>query len=213
MVMLAVALLGACSDDSKVDERCAFSGNAPMCGQPCTNPCGCACKFAGTYCSGDQILQCVEGSMGACYQATPCAPGTCLNEKDATVAHCTTDCEELRQTYTDVLAEGHVAVVESGSDGLAPGAYNYSNYCSPADCSTTTAGHCELGLGGCWYLGKPIAYLDQLAVGYETLGCSANTSCDCPAQRVSATCEGKLGDWEVLEGPWLERYSRACVVK
>lgn len=215
LVTLVVALLGACSDDSDVDERCAFPGDAPMCGQQCTNPCGCSCRQPpGPHCSGDQILECVQGTWGPCYQPrAPCASGTCLEHKNTTPTHCAADCEELRQTYVDVLAEGHVAVVESGSPGLAPGAYNYSNFCSPDDCSTTTTGHCQLGLGGCWYLGKRIPMLDQLALGYETLGCSANTSCDCPAQMVSATCEGKSDGWEVPEGPWLKHYNRACVVK
>jgi len=213
--MLVAALLGACEEDIYPDETCTFLGDAPICGQQCTNPCGCVCKqAAGPHCSGDQILECVQASQGPCYRPTAqCAPGTCLNASRATPAHCATNCAEVQQTYADVLAQGHIAVVESGSDGLAPGAYNYSDYCSTGACSTTTAGHCELGLGGCWYLGKPIPYLDQLAVAYQTLGCSTNTSCDCPAQTVSAGCETTPGDWAVQEGALLKHYRIACVVK
>lgn len=59
MLVLVVALLGACSEDTKPNEQCAISGDAPMCGQPCTNPCGCAChQIGGTWCAGDQIMAC-----------------------------------------------------------------------------------------------------------------------------------------------------------
>ena len=213
--MLGVALLGACSEDTDPDERCALPFDAPICGQPCTSPCGCACQQPpGPRCSGDQILECVQTSQGPCYRPTAqCAPGTCLDASNATPPHCTTNCQEIQQTYAEVLAKGHIGVVESGSAGLAPGPYNYSDYCDGDDCNTTTAGHCELGLGGCWYLGPPIRYLDQLAVGYESLGCSTHKSCDCPAQRVSATCDAKAGDWEVQEGAWLKHYRTACVVR
>jgi hypothetical protein len=216
VTIFVAALLGACSESTELDERCAFPGPAPMCGQQCTNPCGCACNpSTGPFCSGDQVVECVQGTWGPCYQqGALCAAGACLDARGKTSAHCTTDCDEVRQTYTDVLTDAHVAVVQSGSDGLAPGPYNYSDYCSDDDCNTTTAGHCELGLGGCWYLGAPIPELDKLAGAYAALGCPANASCVCPARIVSATCESNSsGDWEVREGPWLERYAKACVVK
>lgn len=207
-------LLMACSNDGDVVADC-FPVDAPMCGEQCTHPCGCRCNdTTGPRCFGDQQLaQCVHLSQGACYQpVAQCVPGGCLDAPNG-AAHCATDCAEVRESYADVLADGHIGFVETGSAGIAPGPYNFSYWCEPTDCSTTTTAHCELGLGVCWYLGKPIERLNRLAEAYQALGCPANASCDCPAPTHAATCEAKDGGWLDTSGPITVVHRSAWVVE
>jgi hypothetical protein len=99
--------------------------------------------------------------------------------------------------------------VLAGSAGLMPGAYNFA--CDQADCGIV-AGHCDLGLGACWYLGRPQPELDRLASLYASLGCAKSTPCQCPAASVSAICEANPdgGSWMVSSGTYA---TFACVVR
>jgi hypothetical protein len=87
----------------------------------------------------------------------------------------------------------------------------YNPGCAPSDCGVV-AGHCDLGLGACWYLGRPQPELDRLANLYQSLGCATSMPCACPPATVSATCETNPdgGSWMVEPGL---SYSYACIVK
>ena len=203
-----LAFLAACSEDS--DSRATLPPAVSMCGpdgMP-TSPGSGNCAFsAAKTCLDDQVVECVRRTPGDCYEARArCAPGTCVAGSPS--PHCA-NCEELRKEYENLLAVEYRALAVPGSTGIAPGAHNYANQCQPDDCSTTTPAHCELGLGPCWYLGKPIPRLDQLANAYQLLGCNAPVTCNCPAQLVNASCEAKPEGYRVWGGP----FSHACVVE
>ncbi|HEY0467277.1 MAG TPA: hypothetical protein VGC79_23920 [Polyangiaceae bacterium] len=108
------------------------------------------------------------------------------------------------------MASAYLGVAKPGSAGIAPGTYNYSHQCEPADCQTLTTTYCQPGLGACWYLGKPQPKLDQLAMAYESLGCPGAGSCDCPDPLVNAACETNSEGYQVWGG---DHFTEACVVK
>jgi hypothetical protein len=211
-VSITAALVVACSETNE-----AYPPPVSLCRPgltPMTSPVRGPCSplVSGPICLGDQLVACFHGAEGDCYQPThQCAPGTCLPPGAGdryTADHCA-DCEEIRTEYTHVLANEYRALAESGGVGIAPGTYNYANQCEPDDCTTIAPGHCELGLGPCWYLGKPIPRLDVLASAYASLGCSGPVTCDCPAQVVNAACEMNPEGYRVWGGP----FSHACVVQ
>jgi hypothetical protein len=212
---LAAVMMTSCTEDDGAWEGC-FPADAPLCGQACMNSCGCMCSsLAAPRCMGDQVASCRGNDFNACYSGQQCAPGGCVQpHAQGEVAHCLKTCEEVRQVYKAVLIDARVGVAEPGSDGLAPGPYNQDfTSCTPEDCMTTTPANCELGLGPCWYLGKPIPKLEQLAEIYQSLGCVGSVSCDCPAPVVAATCESSpnVGGWAAPRTT--QRFAFACVVK
>jgi hypothetical protein len=118
------------------------------------------------------------------------------------------DCQKIASAYGATAAAANITPVLAGSSGLKPGAYNFG--CAPADCAVV-AGHCDVGLGACWYLGRPQPELDRLASLYMSLGCANSTVCQCPAANVTAGCETNPdgGSWMVSNG---EYATYACVV-
>ncbi len=214
-VSIMAALVVACSETNET-----YPPPAALCKpglSPMTSPVRGPCSplVSGPVCLDDhQLVACFQGAEGRCYQPTQqCAPGTCLPPGGRyTADHCA-DCEELRTEYTHVLASAYRAVAKPESMGIAPGTYNYAEQCEPDDCqtTTTTTADCHLGLGACWYLGKPIPRLDELARAYESLDCPGAVTCDCPAQVVNASCETNPEGYRVWGTD--QRFTHACVVK
>jgi hypothetical protein len=128
--------------------------------------------------------------------------------RTAFCARSTADCPAIAKAYAAVVAAENITPVAPGSTGLAPGVYNPN--CDSIDCGVVP-GHCDLGLGACWYLGRPQPQLDQLANVYESLGCATSTPCQCPPATAAASCESNPdgGEWTSDSGA---SFSYACVV-
>ena len=208
IVWVAVSLAG-CSGTGTAPSTSAT--DATLCDQNyAPSAPGGRCRASGPTCVGDQIVECFHGDAGDCYQPTrsACLLDTCII--DSTGAHCAS-CDEVRELYNQELYyRSSVAVIESGAEGLAPGAYNLADQCQAEDCSTITPSHCEIGLGACAYLGKPRQLLEDLANAYVSLGCARATACDCPAQ-VNATCEMNERGWPDPNTGRPRKY--ACIVQ
>jgi hypothetical protein len=119
------------------------------------------------------------------------------------------DCPAIAQAYASAVASAGATPVPPGSSGLQPGAYNFG--CAPADCGVVL-GHCDIGLGACWYLGRPQPLLDRLAALYVSLGCATSTPCQCPPPQVTASCQSNPdgGSWSSSPGIL---YTNACIVR
>jgi hypothetical protein len=159
------------------------------------------------------VLRC-DASAGCfalvdtCPSADACviAPGAV---DTAFCARSRADCPRIARAYQATVAAASLPAVPPGSSGLAPGVYNPG--CAPADCAVVP-GHCDLGLGACWYLGRPQPQLDRLAALYASLGCATPTPCACPPAQVSASCEANPdgGEWVVSPGITA---TNACLVR
>jgi hypothetical protein len=132
-----------------------------------------------------------------------------VDERSAFCARSTADCSRLASTYATLVANAKLTPVSPGSSGLPPGVYNAG--CDSLDCGTVS-GHCDLGLGACWYLGRLEPELDQIASLYQSLGCATPSPCNCPPQKVNAVCESNPdgGGW-IFDGG--VNATSACVVQ
>jgi hypothetical protein len=196
-------------------DPCAAAGCAlaPECGSACGSSCGCcSCYLGNAYCDGDRVLRCNQPTCYDVFDTCPAgacvyAPGTTTSA--ASCARSAADCPAIANAYAATVAAGNLTAVPAGSSGLTPGEYNFA--CSPIDCGIVP-GHCDLGLGACWYLGRPQPQLDRLAALYQSLACATSTPCSCPPQQATATCETNPdgGSWVLDGGSILATY--ACVV-
>jgi hypothetical protein len=178
-------------DAPATGDACHGCSLAPACTASCGDPCGCCnCPQGDEYCEGGVIFRCLDPSCysvaDTCPSASACVVVPGVDESSAFCARSAADCSRLASTYMAVVASGGLTPVAPGSSGLPPGAYNPS--CDAIGCGIV-GGHCDLGLGACWYLGRPEAELDQLATLYQSLGCAASVPCQCPPQQVAAVCE------------------------
>ena len=182
---------------------------APRCGEPC--PCVCTC--AGSYCEDDVIYDCDLNRE--CYEPRQtCAPGTCVSVSIPFCADTPDACPDIAQAYQSIVAGAgpDPTAEEPPAAGTVLGA-PCSDRATIDDCGLTR-GHCELGLGACWYLGlgRAQAELERLARLYEDLGCATPSPCECPEPKVDAECLMSAdGGW------WLDdagsiRSTWACII-
>jgi hypothetical protein len=139
----------------------------------------------------------------------PTADACIVTSAGAQCARSTADCPAIADAYAYAIANANVTPVLAGTSGLQPGVYNPG--CAAADCGIVP-GHCDLGLGACWYLGRPQPELDKLAALYESLGCATSTPCQCPPLHIDASCETNPDGGEWSDGPGVE-FTYACVVQ
>ena len=203
-LLLSIYLMG-CSPE--VSNESCLPGPAPECGQPCNWPCGCGDPVSEACLPGDRLAK-AQGSCLLVQQV--CRPAACIDSYNAPAdARCAANCSDVKLAYAEAQQRAQVAGAVSGRPPLAPGPYNGSSSCEPADC-VVTSGHCELGLDTCWYLGPPIEELDSLAEFYVELGCPADLACDCPAPPADVSCEASEAGFEIWGSS--ETFSHACVV-
>jgi hypothetical protein len=155
------------------------------------------------------VLSCVAPD---CYDVTdtcPSADACIVTSTGARCARTKADCPAIADAYAAYVAAVDITPVLPGPSGLRPGIYNPG--CLPIDCGVIP-GHCDVGLGACFYLGRPQPELDKLAALYHSLGCDKPTQCQCPSQQVHATCETNPdgGSWSLSPG---FTSTNACVVQ
>lgn len=142
---------------------------APRCGEPCGAPCGCcACANGKARCDGPYLLVCKSG----CWDLAKCSGGGACIEGGPSGATCGRSCEEIEADW-ERFAEGDFA--KCGDD---------------AGCRIL-AGHCEVGLGGCFVAtGYGIGQwdLDILASEWVAAGCGGGGVCKCAPPPDAAYC-------------------------
>ena len=173
----------ACGPEVAEEYPMCPKGPAPVCGEPCTHSCGCEFAIESIpHCQGDLIVT----ASSTCYQPIEvCAPGACVSPGSSEPVYCAKTCEQVKQGYYWALRTA--AYAEPGGEGLAPGAYNVSSHCDDDQCAVN-AGHCQQGLGICWFLGPKDPRLEQLASLHEQLGCPAEPACNCPEPPTNLEC-------------------------
>jgi hypothetical protein len=187
----------------------AGAGFPPVCGQGCGSPCGCASCSGDSYCKDAQLFGCVSFVCYGVIDTCPSADACIVTRSGAQCARSNADCGAIADAYAYAVSGANITPALTGSSGLKPGVYNLG--CSAADCNIVS-GHCDLGLGACWYMGRPQPELDKLAALYQSLGCATSTPCQCPPQQVTASCQSNPdgGVWRSSPGV-LDTY--ACVVQ
>lgn len=208
MVVLWAGCFVACSGPEVATEGCLPSP-APVCGQPCTNPCGCSAPVSAMCFAGDRLAR-PEGSCLRVQQV--CSPGACIDDGSSLTndARCATTCSDVKLAYALAGRRAGALGAVSTRPPIQPGAYNGSSSCEPDSC-VVIPGHCELGLDLCWYLGPHIEELEQLSRMYVELGCPADSTCDCQAPPVNVSCETSNTGFEVWGRSGT--FSHACVVR
>jgi hypothetical protein len=213
-LVLAATALNACDLQGTAQDDPCFGtgcGPVPICGEGCRSQCGCCrCAPGERYCDGETIFECKAGCYGpveTCATVEACVPSG--HDSSAFCADSVDDCEAVRNVYESLLASLNVTPLPRDSASLEPGAYNPA--CAESDCAVQ-AGHCQSGLGPCWFLGRVQPELDRLASLYASLGCPAVATCDCPSPVMEAHCEtGQDGTPAWSSGSISATY--ACIVR
>jgi hypothetical protein len=212
-LLLGATALIAC-DDQGEDNPCsrAGCGAPPICGEGCRTQCGCCgCAPGERNCNGDRLFEC---TAAGCYAPveTCAAVGSCVTPSAGGSAFCADsagDCEAVRKAYESLLASLNVTPLPQDSASLEPGVYNPG--CGESDCAVQP-GHCQSGLGPCWFLGRPQPALDRLASLHASLGCPAVTTCDCPSPMMDAHCEAGPDGMPAWTSGTLSA-TNACIVR
>jgi hypothetical protein len=196
-LLVAAVIVAACNDPSEEPEGPASStapldpqedpceGDGcfapPLCGEACPIA-GCCCACSGSLCDitadgRDAVARCPGGW---CYELEPCAANDVCTYTNApqTEATCVQDIDDC-----DLLLDAYEAVAR----GFAP-------YCGGASECAVVAGHCDLGLGECWYAASATqvesatTLLQALANRWVALDCAESPpTCDCPPS-ATPTC-------------------------
>jgi hypothetical protein len=163
-------------------------GPVPICGEGCVSQCGCCtCSTGQRYCEGGTLFECTGGCFSPveiCPTVESCV--TFTSDGSSFCAKSPADCDAVRSAYESWLVYLDVTPLPTDSASLKPGAYNPG--CSESDCAVQ-AGHCQTGLGPCWFLGRLAPELDRLSSLYASLGCPAVTTCNCPDPVMDVHCE------------------------
>jgi hypothetical protein len=110
------------------------------------------------------------------------------SDTSATCVSTHADCPTIAKAYAFAVSKA----VLTATPGQV-GSQAVSNCISDSDCKVI-AGHCDIGLGACWYVGAELdqTTLDQLASLYQKLGCTTATDCSsCQPQPAQSTCDRK----------------------
>jgi hypothetical protein len=180
--------------------RCAAVGCAliPECPGTCQSECGCCPCGPGyqtcTWREGRAALQAC-GPTGGCWNYTLCpAQGGCV-EPEHGKAVCVSsyaDCPRIEAAYLREV-QSYANLVARPGPG-APTA-NPDRSCYSDESCQVTPGHCSIGLGACWYVGRlEPAVLQDLASLWVKLGCAGPVSCNCTPLPTRAECPQSGGN-------------------
>ena len=155
---------GSCGADAGVTCDTVGCGAPPTCGEGCSDPCGCcACQEGEAFCLGSGGLR---RCVGGCFEVVDC-DGECVDEGGGD-ASCGGVCEAIAAEYTALVSE---------------------NTCDEDTDCRLLAGHCGVGLGGCFHVtsGPTQEDLNALETRWLDAECVAGV-CDCAPPPTDVAC-------------------------